>query len=58
MKVLIKKAKKINEDLRDLQNGSQRLWFESLPSESKQDYYEACNKMKIFIDNLPIKKQK
>lgn len=55
MKVLIKKAKNIANQFEDLQTGNQRLWFESLPESSKKDYYEARDKMKTFVQNLPIK---
>ena len=58
MKVLIKKSKKILEDLNDLQKGGQKLWFESLPAESIHDYNIAYHKLKIFIDNLPEPKTK
>ena len=55
MKVLIKKAINISNKFEDLQTGNQRLWFESLPESSKKDYYEARDKMKTFVQNLPQK---
>lgn len=57
MKALKNKTAKALQAINDIKESqSTRLFFESLPMETKQDLYKSIDELKRFYDNIPTKK--